>query len=937
MGLSLLLSVTAMIMVNKVSLKYISALLVSAILYILTVQSREKNFIASYFLNSSSHFGDTSIPAKKNNIPVDEKLKSKNDSLPVKIVSVLDTIPLKKTDSLSKNDTSGILKSIDTLKYTTSKNAPDTVIEYTAEDSMVVNIPAKTITLYGEKATTQYKGNNLTAPIIELDQQTGNILASIKRDSTGKVIALPTFKQGDFLSESDSIKFNMKTGKGLTKSTYTQQNDMYVYGQVIKKVDNDVFYAYRGRFTTCDLDTPHFAFVSNKIKFINNKMAITGPVHPEFEGVPIPIYFPFGIFPLQVGRHSGLLQPTFTSSQQRGLGLENLGYYKVVNEYWDVVFRGSIYSYGGWSFTLTPTYLKKYRYRGTLNFAIQNFNTNFKGDPDFSHSRTYNLTWSHSMDSKARPGVSFNANVNIASSSFNQQVPNMPALNYSNQLNSSITYSKTWQDKPFNLTISANHSQNTVLKIFNVNLPDVAFNVQTIYPFRKKESVGTPKWYENIGIGYNGNAKSLFTFYDTVPKILNQIVDTLQYGAHHSVPISLSLPPMGIFQVGPSVSYDETWYQTKTIHRWDASKDTLVTNVQKGFFTARQMSFGLSVSTRIFGLITTKKKKSKIIAIRHQITPTLGISYIPNFNKNNLYYTQVDTAGDKQQYSVFEKNIFSPYTGGRFGGLTFGLDNNISMKVRNPKGTGADSIKKISILDGLSINGSYNFFSDSFQLSPLTLSARSSLFNKINITASGQLDPYQVNGQGQRINKLVWDDKLLTLGRLVSGNIAVSSSFKGGDKKTNTKPEFSPGNYNPESGYTQDQYNSELAYVQNNPGQFADFNIPWSVNFSYALTFSKNYLLNQGFVTNFSQNVNLGGTLGLTKKWQLSVNGAYNISLHQLNNISMTISRDLHCWQMSIAVAPVGIYRFFSVNISPKSALLKDLKVSRTRYFYNNL
>ena len=312
-----------------------------------------------------------------------------------------------------------MIKTADTLKFNSSKNALDTVIEYTAEDSMVLDVPAKTITLYGKKATTHYKDNDLTAPIISYDQATGNIIASIKRDSTGKVISMPTYKQADFLSQSDSIRFNMKTGKGLTKSTYTQQGEMYVYGDVIKKIDNNVFYALRGRFTTCNLDTPHFAFVSNKIKFITNKVAITGPVHPEFEGVPIPIYFPFGIYPLSQGRHSGLLQPTFTTNEQRGLGLEGLGYYKVISDYWDVILRANIYSYGGWSSSINPRYMKKYHYSGSLAFDIQNFNTNFKGDPDFSHNRSYHIAWSHSMDSKARPGVSFTASVNAGSSSYN--------------------------------------------------------------------------------------------------------------------------------------------------------------------------------------------------------------------------------------------------------------------------------------------------------------------------------------------------------------------------------------------------------------------------------------------------------------------------------------------------------------------------------------
>ena len=916
--------------------------MISAILCILTVQSRDTYFYSSSFHTFLTCSSDTIVPAKKKNIPVDEKLKSKNDSLPQKIVSIADTIHLNKNDTLPVNDSLGLTGPTDTINYITSKNAPDTVIEYTAEDSMVVDVPGKTITLYGQKATTQYKDNNLTAPIIALDQETGNITAAIKRDSTGKVISLPSYKQGDFSSESDSIKFNMKTGKGLTKSTYTTQGEMYVYGQVIKKVDNNVFYALRGRFTTCNLDTPHFAFVSNKIKFINNKMAITGPVHPEFEGVPIPIYFPFGIYPLNQGRHSGLLQATFTTSQQRGLGLENLGYYKVINDYWDVIFRGSIYSYGGWTLSVNPRYKKNYRYSGNLQFDIQNFNTNFKGDPDFSHNRSYHIAWSHTMDTKARPGVTFTANVNAGSSSYNRNVPDQPNLNYSNQLQSSIAYSKTFgKANMYNLTLTANHNQNTNLKIINVNLPTVGFNVATVYPFRRKEAAGTLKWYENIGIAYNGNAENRFSFYDTLPHIFQQIKDTLQFGFHHSVPISLSLPQIGAFQVGPSVSYDETWYQTKTQYSWDAGTKRLDTTVQKGFYTARQMSFGLSVSTRIFGLITAKKKNSKIIAVRHEITPTLGINFKPEFNKGSFYYVQYDTAGHKQQFSVYQRNnIFSPYSPGRFGGLTFGIDNNISMKVRNKKDTGENAIKKISIIDGFSISGSYNFFADSlsFPLSDFPVSIRSNLFNKINITASGILDPYEIDAQGRRIKTLVWRNKILSLGRLISGSISLSTSLQGGKKSSDKKTELTSNtNGIDDLGYTQDQYDAESAYIRNNPGEFADFSIPWSVNLSYSLTYSKNYIVPLGYVKTVSQNVNFGGTLGITKKWQTSVNGYYNITLGQLNTVSATLSRDLHCWQMSISLSPVGIYRFFSISISPKSTLLRDLRVNRTRYFYNNL
>ena len=934
--------------INKFSSKTFSLLTAITILFILTVESKDKKASYQPFHTFLTQNNDTIIPSKKNHFTVAKKQNLSKDTLLKKNNLSEDTIPsiksdslINKSDSLSKNDSS-FRKTTDTLHFKLAKNALEAPIEYTAEDSMVLDVPAKTVTLYGKKATTNYKDNALTAPVISFDQASGDIIASIKRDSTGKVISLPTFKQSDFTSQSDSIRFNMKSGKGLTKSTYTQQGEMYVYGQVIKKENNDVFYALRGRFTTCNLDTPHFAFISNKIKFITNKLAITGPVHPEFEGIPIPIYLPFGIFPLNQGRHSGFLAPNFTANEQRGLGLEGLGYYKVLNEYWDVIFRSSIYSYGGWSLNVNPRYSKKYHYSGNLAFDIQNFNVNFKGDPDFVHNRSYHITWSHSADTKSRPGVTFMASVNAGSSSYNALVPNNPQINFSNQLTSSIAYSKTWKDKPFNLTLTANHDQNTNLKLINISLPSVGFNMNTIYPFRKKDAVGELKWYENIGIAYNGTALNRFSFYDTVKNksIFQQIADTLQWGAHHSIPISLSLPQIGAFQLSPFVSYDETWYQKKVTHYWDNTKDTLLTKVQKGFYSARQMAFGLNISTRIFGMIAAKNKDATIQAIRHEIRPTFGISYTPDFNSQNYYFVQVDTTGRKVPYSHFESgyNQYSPYSQGRFGGFNFGLENNLSMKVRNRKDTGENALKKISLLDAFSIQGSYNLFADSLNFSNITMSASTNLFNKVNLTGSALFDPYEVNSQGTRINQLIWKHHPISFGRMTNGSISLSSSFQGGNKKTGDKAALKPNNIPQNAGYSQDEYNNEMAYIRNDRGEFADFNIPWSVNFSYSMQYSKFFTMaDSSFKSTVSQNINFGGTINLTPKWQMGINGYYNISLGQLNPLSLSISRDLHCWQMSINMSPLGNYRYFSINISPKSPLLRDLKINRTRSFYSGL
>ncbi len=853
-----------------------------------------------------------------------------------------DSIPINKPNGafINSSDSSKPVQQMDTIRLKVSKDKLDGPVFYKADDSLVMDVPEKRIILYGKKTNTRYQGNELTAPGITFDQKKNLITASYSRDSSGKVIAAPTFKQDGMLTVSDSIAFNMKSGKGLTKGSYTQQGEMYIYGERIKKVDSNVFFASRSRFTTCNLDTPHFSLVSNRIKFINEKFAITGPVHPEFEGVPVPVILPFGLYPLTQGRHSGFIAPTFTANQQFGLGLEGMGYYKVLSDYWDVTARCNLYSYGGWTLGFNPRYYKRYRYQGNLGIDIQKTKFNFKGDPDYSLSYTYSLRWQHSYDSKARPGVNFSANVRVASTKFNQFIPNNPIQNFNNQLNSSISYTKVWKDKPYNIAIIANHSQNTNLKTFNITLPDLSFNLNTLYPFRRKEAAGNFRWYENIGIALNSNAKSQTTFTDDTlidrRTIGQQIGSNYQWGASHNVPINLSLPPLGPVQVSPNMGYSERWYQQKFIRSWNASANKLDTTIQKGFFTAREMSFGVNMTTRIFGMFTFGKN-SRVRAIRHEIRPQVSASYTPNMNGRFYYNTQVDSFGNFSRYSVFANNIVAPYGEGRFGGLSFGIDNVLQMKVRDRKDTSGTGVKKVSLIDGFSINSSYNFLADSFQLTAFNIGARTNLFDKINITASAFVDPYIYdNNTGRRTPRLIWKDKPFSLGKLMNASLSISSQFQGGDKSKKKDNLQNALPVNPATGLPLDETAAEAAYIRSNPSEFADFSIPWSVSFGLSVRYSTAYDVTQKkFEGTVSSDVNFNGTLNITPKWQMGITGIYNFTQGDMGVLTFSASREMHCWQMGINVSPIGYSRFFSISISPKSALLRDVRINRTRYFFD--
>jgi LPS-assembly protein len=928
---------------HKGKAKNILASTALALLIAVTLMPGYKMFaLPGFYKNLTS---DT-VPKQKRIVkPRPSVTKDSLQKLPAAQPAVVDTIPKPVADSVGLNraDTSNPVQ-VDTIYAKMSKDSLSAPVTYHADDSMVMDVPGKKIILYGKKSTTVYQDNNLEAPVIIFDQKTNLVTASLKKDSTGKVISFPTLKQGESKMVSDTIGFNMKNGKGITKGTYTQQGEMYIYGERMKKINTTDFYAFKGRFTTCNLDTPHFAFVSKKIKFRNNKFAITGPVHPEFEGVPIPIVLPFGIFPLAQGRHSGILAPTFTANDQFGLALEGLGYYKVLNDNWDITTRATLYSYGGFTFNVSPRYYKRYHYSGNFSFDYNRFKYNFKGDPDFSTNKAFNIRWTHSADTKSRPGVTFSANVNAGSSKFNSLVPNSPARNFQNQLSSSIAYARTWKDKPFNISINANHSQNTNNKTINVTLPDLTFNLQTLYPFRRKEPVGALKWYENIGVALNSNAKSQTYFSDdtSVSKlnIGKQIFNNLQWGATHNVPISLSLPQIGPLQISPGISYSEKWYQEQLHQDFDTIKNRIDSVRNKGFYAARDMAFSLSLSTRIFGSFTFGKNAA-VQAIRHEIRPSVSISYKPDFNGKSYYNYFRDSAAilrrDTSRASLYSNSLYGAFGEGKFGGLSFNIDNNVQMKLRNKADTAAGATKKVTLIDGFSFNGSYNFLKDTLRFSTFSVSARTNLFNKINITTSATLDPYDIDpANGRTINKLLWTKKP-TLGRLVSGSVSLSTQFQGGDQSKKKAPAQNNPNQmiNQNTGMPLDEYATEMAYMSNNPAEFTDFSLPWSLSFSYSLQFSKVFQSAKiGFKKNLDQNINWNSTLKLTEKWQLGINGYYNITQKQLGTLSMSIAREMHCWQMSINISPVGKYRFFNISISPKSAILRDVKINRSRNFY---
>jgi LPS-assembly protein len=848
-----------------------------------------------------------------------------------------DTIPAPQTgkekkpaDSTGK-DSGKLVNVIDTFKI--SKDSLEAPVTYSAEDSGVLIIPTKQFILYG-KAKTTYKDMVIDAATIDYDHGKQEITAKGSSDTSANSLNKTKFVQGGMEILTDWMKYNMKSQKGITHNTYTKQDELHVHAETMKKFDSNTIFAYRASFTTCNLDTPHFDIKAKKMKIINNKLGVSGPAHLEFEGVPTPLIIPFGLYPLNRGRHSGVLVPTFNSSEDFGLGLEGLGYYKVLNDNVDVTVRTNLYSYGGWNLNINPKYLKRYHYSGNFNLQLQNTKIlnryGTKTLEEFTTNQSFMLNWSHARDSRARPGTSFNASVNFGSTKFNQYILNNPYQNFNNQLGSSIAYSKDWRGK-YNLSLNANHNQNNVTHLVNMSLPNASFNVVTMYPFEKKEKVGDSKWYEKLGIGYSGNLQNNLSFYDTAFNA-SRLLDTLQWGADHNIPISLSLPSLGPITISPSVSFQQRWFGQQIIRTWDETNDTVLTNIKRGFFTQSQMSFGISANTRIFG--TYLFKKGNLKAIRHEIRPSFGLSYKPDFVAKDYYSVQVDTAKHRIEFSKYDGGLYGAFTKGNFGGISFGVDNLLEMKVRDKKDTAENATKKVKLIDGFGFSSSYNLMADSFALGSFSLYLRSTLFEKINITASANLDPYEVDEFGTRKNVLTY--KRGSLGRITNGSLAISTNFqsKSKDGKDETDKQKVAAVNDPYM--TPDEQLRQLQYARENPAEFTDFNIPWRIDLSYSLSFNRILKVDySGYETKLYSNINFNGDFSLSPKWKAGGTGYYNVNTLKLEQFSMFITREMHCWQLSINVTPIGLYRSFSFNISPKSGILRDLKINRSRTFSN--
>lgn len=822
----------------------------------------------------------------------------------------------------------------------------------TARDSIIED-PEKNIIYYFGEVTAKYENMELTADYMAYNTHLNVVYARGTLDTiTGEITGRPKMKTGETEYEMEEVFYNFGSKKAKIKNMATQQNEGKIVGDNLKMMPDQSINISGGKYTVCDAEHPHYYLKMTTAKVVTKPKQRTmfGPAYAVVEDVPLPLVLPFGFVPEMPDRASGILIPTYGQEETRGMYLRDLGYSFVIGDYLDLALTGDIYTYGSWAGRVTSRYKKKYAFNGSFSINYSNDVTGERGSADYNQSTNFGVNWTHSQDDKARPGTSFKASVNFSSPSNNRFNSSSISEGLQNQMSSSISYSKKW-DK-MNLSINAMHSQNSRDSSYVLTLPNITFNVNRFYPFKRKVRVGKERFYEQVSLSYSTSIQNKVSFKANDFNLNKEFLNKMQNGMTHNFTIGLpSFTLMKYLNFSPSVQYGMNWYFRESFLEYNPESNKVETKQTDQFSTlgiSQTYSGGISMSTRIYGLFNFGRR-SRIQAIRHMISPSISFSGRPELGTHaNGYetytYTDVDGKEHTMEYNRYSGNLYSPPGKGKSAALSFSIGNNLEAKIRknlDPDSEDAKdpkkSTEKVKLIDQLNLGGSYNFLADSMKLSNISVSASTTVFGKLGISGNLNLDPYAINERGQRINKFNVA-KTGHLARLTNASASLSYSinadgvFKGNDgqKEQSGDSDYTKVYYNPVTG----------EYIPGGWVYYVNPKVPWSLSFNYSYSYARSYqYANEQLKTNHkhTQTLGISGQIQLIKPLSINFNTGLDITAMKLSTTQLSATYDLHCFAISVSWVPTGQWQSWSFRIAAKASGLSDLlQFRKSSSFWDN-
>ena len=840
-------------------------------------------------------------------------------------------------------------------------NGIDAPVKYSAEDSLVYDAESGTAYLYGN-SKVDYENMKLTSDKVHMNLDKSTVRATGTVDSTaeGGIKGKPVFTMGKDEYKSDTMAFNFKSKKGLIKGVYTEQQDGFLSGEVGKRDSTGSIYLQHGRYTTCDKPHPDFYIALSRAKVRPGKDVVFGPAYLVVADVPLPLAIPYGFFPFSKKYSSGFIMPSYGDESDRGFYLRDGGYYFAISDKWDLKLLGEIYTKGSWGVSAASNYRKRYRYSGSFLFSYQDSKTGDKGLPDFAEQESFKIQWNHRQDPKANPYSSLAASVNFATSSYERNNLNSmynPQTLTQSTRTSSVSWSTGFSSIGLSLSATTNLAQNMRTSSIQITLPDLNISLSRFYPFKRKHLVGKERWYEKISMSYTGQlANSISTKEDKL--LHSNLIKDWKNAFQHTIPVQANFTLFNYINVTPSFNFTDRMYSKKVTRGWDNTlQKEVVRDTTYGFHNVYNWSMNVGASTKLYGFWVPNRKLfgDKIQAIRHVITPQVSFSYSPNFGARRYgyydSYQYTDASGNVKlvEYSPYQDELYSVPGKYKTEMISWDVSNNIEMKIKSDKDT--TGYKKISIIDELGASMSYNAAADYHRWSDLSMRLRLKWWKNYTFSMNAQFATYayelDANGKPYVGNHTEWGYGRLPRFQGMSQNFSFTLNpeklkkwFGRKDDKDDDKVSVdSDGpDTNIESNMDDDLEKGKYAakkkrgnIAETDDDGYMSFNMPWSLTIGYGITMRENTAgrfntKTMRYPYKFTQTLNFSGNIRISDGWNINFSSGYDFENHAMSMTTASLSRDLHCFNMSASVvlAPYTSYNFtFRCNAATLTDALK--------------
>ena len=840
-------------------------------------------------------------------------------------------------------------------------NGIDAPVKYSAEDSLVYDAESGTAYLYGN-SKVDYENMKLTSDKVHMNLDKSTVRATGTVDSTaeGGIKGKPVFTMGKDEYKSDTMAFNFKSKKGLIKGIYTEQQDGFLSGEVGKRDSTGSIYLQHGRYTTCDKPHPDFYIALSRAKVRPGKDVVFGPAYLVVADVPLPLAIPYGFFPFSKKYSSGFIMPSYGDESDRGFYLRDGGYYFAISDKWDLKLLGEIYTKGSWGVSAASNYRKRYRYSGSFLFSYQDSKTGDKGLPDFAEQESFKIQWNHRQDPKANPYSSLAASVNFATSSYERNNLNSmynPQTLTQTTRTSSVSWSTGFSSIGLSLSATTNLAQDMRTSSIQITLPDLNISLSRFYPFKRKHLVGKERWYEKISMSYTGQlANSISTKEDKL--LRSNLIKDWKNAFQHTIPVQANFTLFNYINVTPSFNFTDRMYSKKVTRGWDNTlQKEVVRDTTYGFHNVYNWSMSVGASTKLYGFWMPNRKLfgDKIQAIRHVITPQVTFSYSPNFSTRRYgyydSYQYTDASGNVKlvEYSPYQDELYSVPGKYKTEMISWDVSNNIEMKIKSDKDT--TGYKKISIIDELGASMSYNAAADYHRWSDLSMRLRLKWWKNYTFSMNAQFATYayelDANGKPYVGNHTEWGYGRLPRFQGMSQNFSFTLNpeklkkwFGRKDDKDDDKVSVdSDGpDTNIESNMDDDLEKGKYAakkkrgnIAETDDDGYMSFNMPWSLTIGYGITMRENTAgrfntKTMRYPYKFTQTLNFSGNIRISDGWNINFSSGYDFENHAMSMTTASLSRDLHCFNMSASVvlAPYTSYNFtFRCNAATLTDALK--------------